>query len=407
MGGRGKTISLGTSCIIFGVILLPLLFSLLKVPRNEIEAKTPPVHSGLRGHIVDRSGVLLAYSIPTKDCSQRRIYPYGLLAKEIIGALDSTGHGVSGVELAMEEQLALGHDVSLTIQNDVQIKTEELLEIQMRNFGARFGFMAIMDAFSGDLFALTSKKASTNTTVFKLSPAQYQDELFNASLLLPPLTWVKEQDEAKIELLETKKNRNKSRWTETTQGHLMWSPWNKEFLSSDNATPLYPKDLITIGFGEGRDRLPLYIKGNSESRFLATPLHILRGFNQLLTGRPFITPTIIKESQLKSLRDNDIREKMEQKYNSHFISIFSHFPVPALASVRWQKGEGQKRNTCEIVALGYWPAANPRFVFITAIKGASKDPLRRPGYLSKAKAALRAAMELPPEGINIAFRRGD
>ncbi len=410
MATRTKRRTLRTSYVTLSVVLLlPLLCCLLKGPDKEIEAKIRPLALGSRGNILDRSGALLAYSTQKKDGAPGRIYPYDQLAREIIGNIDSTGHGTSGVELSMEEQLAEGLDVSLTIESEVQIKAEELLDLQMRRFKARFGFMAIMDTDSGEILALSSRRAVSQRSS-KLSPAQYDDELFHASLLLLPIRWMKQWNG--YEGHEggnngASKNKMSSSWTKAGPDRQIWSPWSEEFLSAEDAPSVYPKDLIALGFGDGQDKLPLYIKGALEPRFLATPLHILRGFNQLLTGRNDVSPILIKRDHKNRIKDTTALDKRGNNATTSLETLFSHFPVPALASVWWGQEKGQKRKRCEILALGFWPSRNPRLVFITAIKGAARDPLRQPGYLSKAKTVLSSAMEVPVGSVQMAFSKED
>lgn len=89
-----------------------------------------------------------------------RLYPQSTLAAHTLGFLDYDGHGVSGMERVLDEQLdnpALrGKPVALSIDARVQAAMESELGAAMINFHARGGAGVVLNANTGEVVAMVS-----------------------------------------------------------------------------------------------------------------------------------------------------------------------------------------------------------------------------------------------------------
>ena len=392
------------------VLLVPILFCFIKGPNREIEARTSPTAQILRGSIFDRTGTLLAFSQIVTQGVSRRVYPYGDLAKSLIGGLDPMGRGISGIELSMDQDLSKGEDVVLTLEREVQIRASDLVQLQLKRFRATYGCMIVMDLLTGDVLALASRGKMAKGPGHAV-PAPYEERLFRAGGILLPLRWHLENG---VEAQESSKSLKRASWVSIGDKYLVWSPWDEDFILKVDEARSYTKELIGLGLGKAPDRVPLYVTHAFNGAFKATPLHILHAFARLLTGEKIHEPRFVKGKgdeasgvPFRSGYDGEAGPGMGEDFDEHreqtagkavhmFKKTQFRFTVPALATVWWDTDNKRKaRRTCEIMALGYWPEKSPRVVYITAVKGALNDPRRVPGYLSKAKGVLRAADQIP------------
>lgn len=116
--------------------------------------------------------------------ASRRNYPSGQVAANVVGFLNSAGTPQAGIEGSMQSMLkgtdgkltyergkngqqiatglssesdpVSGRDVQLTINRDLQWKTQELLAAKVHETGARSGQAVVMDPETGDVLALVS-----------------------------------------------------------------------------------------------------------------------------------------------------------------------------------------------------------------------------------------------------------
>ena len=374
------------------VLLLPILSCFVKGPEREIQAKIGPQQYSSRGSILDRTGTLLAYSGVDSQGQEVRIYPYEDLARSVIGEVDSLAHGIYGIERLMEEGLGQGLDVYLTLERELQMKTEELLELQMRRFRALYGCLAIMNVNTGEILALSSRSRSLMDGA-GFSPAPFEKELFHAGIMLLPL-WRKGVED--IHDAYCSKNRCRPGWTTTEDGNHVWSPWGKALLQEERGpSSSFTKDLLMLGLGNVPDTIPLYIRGIFDTGLRATPLHILQAFNALISGDNRVVPKLVRSEGMDPEKDRGTVEDSDSNEYSMLTEEMSEFSFPALASVFNARRDDRKGHENEILALGFWPRKAPQAVFITAIKGASLDPRRRPGYLSRVKGLLEMALKIP------------
>ncbi|MFL6178480.1 MAG: peptidoglycan D,D-transpeptidase FtsI family protein [Actinomycetes bacterium] len=120
------------------------------------------------------------YSQPTA----KRVYPQGSLAAAVLGFVGSDGHGLSGLEYGLDQELA-GHDghmtyesgaggreipsgesqtdepvsgvdVQLTIDSDIQFIAERAIRASVKQSGAQNGTVVVMDPRTGEVRALAT-----------------------------------------------------------------------------------------------------------------------------------------------------------------------------------------------------------------------------------------------------------
>jgi cell division protein FtsI (penicillin-binding protein 3) len=142
-----------------------------------------------------------------------RFYPYGQLAAEIIGRVDTDGHGQSGIELtfdsllagqpgvALERRLATGAsafwvqedyvrptaggDIYLTIDAEMQEIAESVLEDAVTTSGAEGGDLIVIDPSTGELLAAASRRVGQPSHLAHLAAVT---EPYEAGSTLKPFT---------------------------------------------------------------------------------------------------------------------------------------------------------------------------------------------------------------------------
>lgn len=115
---------------------------------------------------------------------QKRIYPYGEVAGQIIGAIDIDGNGLCGIELyyddllrgtsgrtirqqgnegmpipggvLQETQVIDGQDIMLSIDVEIQQKVEETLKSWNKKLGTKSMHSILMDPTNGEIYAAAS-----------------------------------------------------------------------------------------------------------------------------------------------------------------------------------------------------------------------------------------------------------
>ena len=128
----------------------------------------------------------------------KRCYPQGDLASNIIGFVGTDGHGLEGIELAYDEELAgtsakfhvvkgadgrtyhtetiqegkPGSDVHLTIDSDLQFICEEEIDRGVSHYRANTGFMILLDPNTGDVLAMAQDKRYDLNKFWRSTPTQ-------------------------------------------------------------------------------------------------------------------------------------------------------------------------------------------------------------------------------------------
>ena len=85
-----------------------------------------------------------------------RFYPQKNEAAHVIGAVNKDNQGLTGIEKGLNDQLAKGEDVHLSIDIAVQAILREEIETQISKFQAIGGAGIVMDVTTGEIIAMAS-----------------------------------------------------------------------------------------------------------------------------------------------------------------------------------------------------------------------------------------------------------
>ena len=144
----------------------------------------------------------------------KRCYPQGDLASNIIGFVGMDGHGLEGIELAYDDELAgtsaqvhvvkgadgrtyhtetlqegePGDDVYLTIDSNLQFICEEEIDSGVSRFRANTGFVILLDPNTGDVLAMAQDRRY-NLNKFWASTAAQRNNLATGFMFEPGSTF--------------------------------------------------------------------------------------------------------------------------------------------------------------------------------------------------------------------------
>ena len=114
--------------------------------------------------------------------TEKRVYPKGVLAPQLLGCVGSNGEGLAGLELEYEAVLAGqpgerdyigdnsgrsleilsdeestdGHSIVLTIDDDIQWQAEQVLTDVLAEFGAKTATAIVLDPRTGEVLAMAN-----------------------------------------------------------------------------------------------------------------------------------------------------------------------------------------------------------------------------------------------------------
>jgi cell division protein FtsI (penicillin-binding protein 3) len=153
---------------LFGVLMtLPLLYLLVSYGRVEGGMPLQPgsaVSNTSRGRVLASDGTVLAGSIPRPDAmpwdTTPRNYPMSTLAGQVVGFGNNDG-GLDGVEHFMNERLAAGKDVRLTIDPAFQAAAEAGLERLIKEKEGRSGSVVAVETGTGRILAVATGRSTT------------------------------------------------------------------------------------------------------------------------------------------------------------------------------------------------------------------------------------------------------
>ena len=144
----------------------------------------------------------------------KRCYPQGDLASNIIGFVGTDGHGLEGIELAYDDELAgtsakihvvkgadgrtyhtetiqagePGDDVYLTLDSDLQFICEKEIDSGVTRYRANTGFMILIDPNTGEVLAMAQDRRY-DLNRFWASTAQQRKNLATGFLFEPGSTF--------------------------------------------------------------------------------------------------------------------------------------------------------------------------------------------------------------------------
>ena len=119
----------------------------------------------VRGSIVTEDGSVLARSM-----NDRRVYPGGSLAGQVIGMMGDT-NGLEGLEAAYDSRLAAGENLTLTLDPVIQAAAEGVLKAAVLEHQAQYGSVVALDTKTGKILAAANYPAFDPNT-WKAQTAQ-------------------------------------------------------------------------------------------------------------------------------------------------------------------------------------------------------------------------------------------
>ncbi|HTK80343.1 MAG TPA: penicillin-binding protein 2 [Rhizomicrobium sp.] len=90
------------------------------------------------------------------DPAVKRFYPKGRAAVQVLGQVDSDGHGLTGLELGLDRQLRAGHAAQLSLDTRIQFALLHELEAARAQFAAKAAGGIVMNVNTGEILAMAS-----------------------------------------------------------------------------------------------------------------------------------------------------------------------------------------------------------------------------------------------------------
>jgi len=104
---------------------------------------------------------------------ERRSYPQGVMAAQVLGSVNVDGHGLGGAEQAFDKRLnSDGTPLRLSIDVRVQAAVRDELAQAMATFTARAAAGIVMDARTGEVLAMVSLPDYDANRIGQATPAQ-------------------------------------------------------------------------------------------------------------------------------------------------------------------------------------------------------------------------------------------
>ncbi|WP_370567329.1 peptidoglycan D,D-transpeptidase FtsI family protein [Deinococcus sp. DB0503] len=123
----------------------------------------------VRGRLLSADGQILA-SGPL----QRRQYPHGPLAAQVVGFVGASG-GLEGIERGANDRLQRGEPLNLTLDTRVQAAVEQVLVDAMARTDADFASVIVMETRTGNLKAVASVPGFDPNAWQKVPPDRWRN----------------------------------------------------------------------------------------------------------------------------------------------------------------------------------------------------------------------------------------
>jgi len=394
-----------------------------------------------RGVICLKDGISVKQGLKLKDMQlkgieilekYKRVYPCGSLASPVLGFVDQGGRGLEGIEYTYGSLLshtslpqihAGGHELTLTLEKNIQSSAEKELGRQMKRLKADKGCLVIMSVENGEILALASKPSwdperfwelpATNITNYSL-----QDNV-DLMVLAPLLNWMFEQSKLpKSEIPSLDEMAHKCQWEILGKGLVLWSPWTEQEMKDIVSYDDMSRDLWDLGFGqstgidlpgEGQGSLSSTLP-RSQNCFLgraitASPIQILRAFSALINKNILVTPHVALQSPNEFLTsESSVKDQRQSKIpwltEKLILKLRKNLAVrggPSLASIRWDEQSEQisTQFPAQVTALGFWPDKSPKVSYIVLLDGVKVDPRERRGTLGRSLIVAKQAAQIP------------
>ncbi|HXF44347.1 MAG TPA: penicillin-binding protein 2 [Candidatus Paceibacterota bacterium] len=376
-------------------------FRLLVKKPNETQVKTVE-ELGIKGiHI---------------DTKQYRAYQYDGLAAHLVGFVGVNADydepvGLYGVEKSENAKLAAGEDVKLTIDINLQSKSEELLEELIRDFSATGGTVIIEEPDTGRIVTMASKP-DFDPNDYGASPVgnfvnPAVQAIYEPGSVFKPITMAIGIEEGVITPTSTYYDTGKvvlngktiENWDHKAYGRISMT---RVIERSINTGAVYAESQIgnakfleylkKFGFGEATGiGLPDETKGsirNLESKnarqidfatasfgqgTAVTPIQMVNAFSVLANGgllmRPYINAEVSPEILRRVLKPETARqvtEMMESAVREANVAAIPNYRVAGKTGTAQVPDfvNGGYSDDLIHTFIGFAPASNPKFVIL-------------------------------------------
>ena len=345
----------------------------------------------LRHDIVDRSGVLLAYSRPDpRGGAPLRLYPYGPVAGPVVGFVDTaTGRGLSGLEFQYDTLLssaAPALPLRTTLDRTLQFRAFSLLRRAHRRLGARSGSCVVMDPATGAVLAMARFPVPEGEGAGQAAASHRSGDPLTG--YFHPLVLA-----AATPALLGRKAPPRPRWVDAGSGIRLLTPSQEGAHARWATVPI----LVHLGFGQptGVDlpgEAPGCIAATAVrgvellSKVDATPLQMVRAYAMLINGDRAVVPHLRLEGR---------------------VSAASSGPAAPSKGGRWEYlGSLEAGPGGGLVLLARYAGGGRQVVAVVALRGEfrqGRSAALRP-LLSGLEGMVRFAWALPP-GVEVASAR--
>ncbi len=384
----------------------------------------------LRKSIVDRTGTILAVSERDKYGNPKRVYPYGEMARELLGFVDGYGRGLEGIEYVYDDLLSPIEPkknqmpVVLSLEKNLQEECQLNLNWQIRRLRAKKGSIIIMDLKTGNILAMANKASQEGEKIIAIKETINPWPLIYCLSLLQNIEeqTLQEQSENKEKSVLNENNKIQSLKTVRWHWHLfkedsgVWTRVKEDHFENLSLTSNTLSTLIALGLGqktgidlpdENQGTLPMILSDNMtqilDSQAEATPLQLLFAFSRLVANKNIERPSLL----LSKSSNENTKERAILDENTHkrLLELIGDNSGPSVASFL-KKGEG-----FQVIGLGFWPKKNPKVVYISCLFDAKLRPDRRRGTLGRMVHLARMGADAInkrfqfEDGVSLALKR--
>ncbi len=419
--------------------------------------------------IVDRADTVLALNAPAGSAesgpgfvsgSCPRRYPYGTLAAALIGLRGKHGQGLYGIEYLCDtfatggacglasSVISKDNRLALTISKDIQLWAEQDLARQMKRLDARTGSLVMMDIETGEILAMASSSVAGSTEPCSVAGERFvnhaiSDEL-DAWLFFPLMEWLRQYEAAHSETVPApdsqdgpdktvtarkddaegstspfiRKGRKKWSWGTVTPGMVLWSPWDRDVMSSFSFDAASVREMWKLGLGqesglflsgEKQGSLPTMAPASWEevpfNSVRATPVQMLRAFSALINSGRVARLSVMQGQAANAKHVEQADTRWLTPDSSEWIrSELALDDGPSLAAIKIKDDPHELRDdesaklrdgTCaQVISLGFWPEKQPRIAYISVLENTAHDPRIKRGTLGKTIRTAKRAWTL-------------
>ncbi len=355
-----------------------------------------------------------------KGTRQTRVYPFETLASQVVGFVGvneryDVPRGLYGAEKEHEKGLAEGEGVKLTIDRNIQVRAEEIIENLMNRFVAKSASAIVAEPETGKILALANKPDFDPNAYGKYPIQNFTNQaiqgVYEPGSVMKPITMAMGidlgviapettyYDSGSVTINgETIKNWDlKARGTMTMTGVIEESVnTGAVFAAKRVGRRNFVEYLKKFGFGRetGID-LPDEVAGSVRSversgsqdidlasasfgqGISATPMEIIAAFGSVANGgrlmRPYVNaalkPRAVRETIKKETADK-VAAMMESAVEKAFVAALPGHRIAGKTGTAQiaKEGGGGYKEVFNHTYVGFGPVSDPRFVILIKLE---------------------------------------